>query len=851
MHGGNVEMMARQAGCTPDELLDFSANINPMGPPSGMWADLSRAGEFLPNYPDPDCLGLRESAAQFYGCGPKQVLPGNGSTELLFAAVSALKPRRVVLPAPCYVDYAKAAQSAGIPVEWVALEPDNNFKLAMDHFDGLLRPGDMVIIGRPNNPTGHCPEKAFLESLAAGHPETLFLIDEAFIDLTEQLRLTQDKHPNLLLLRSLTKNFAIPGLRLGLLCAASTWIDKVKATLPPWSVGSLAQAVGRRLFEESAYLAMSRDRIRQEREFLIGHLSGIQGIQVFPGAANFLLMKLSSPQWSGLALQRLLMAHRIAIRVCDDYEGLNGQFVRIAVKTHEDNLRLVAAIQTAFGRKPAVGRKQTPAIMFQGTSSDAGKSVLTAALCRILRQDGVRVAPFKAQNMSLNSFVTADGLEMGRAQVTQAMAAGLPPDVRMNPVLLKPSSETGAQVIVRGRSVAHLDVKDYVAYKETAFSAVRECYGSLASEHDAMVIEGAGSPGEINLKQHDIVNMRMARLAGSPVLLVGDIDRGGVFASFIGTYTVLEPWEKRLLAGFVVNRFRGDMSLLGQAMDMTHRYTGRPTFGIIDYLPGLGLPEEDSVAFKTAAVRQCSGFSAESPDMIDIAILDLPHISNFTDIDALRIEPDVSVRVIRAQTPLGNPDLLILPGSKSVASDLRWLRAGGRAEELMAYYRNGGRILGICGGFQMLGRAILDPDHVESSQGTMEGLGLFACTTTLAREKTLKRTRARHVTSGETVDGYEIHHGVTLPGEEAAWLQSEDGPAGVISGDGRLAGTYLHGLFDADRFRRRLLNDIRKAKGWPAILCIRAYNIDANLDRLADHVRSRMDMAQIYRLMGL
>lgn len=716
-------MMARQAGCTPDELLDFSANINPMGPPPGIWADLSRAGEFLPNYPDPDCPGLREAAALFYGCGPEQVLPGNGSTELLFAAVSALKPRRVVLPAPCYVDYAKAAQSAGIPVEWVALYPDNNFKLAMDHFDGLLRPGDMAIIGRPNNPTGHCPEKAFLAFLAAGHPETLFLIDEAFVDLTDHPRLSQDKHQNLLLLRSLTKNFAIPGLRLGLLCAASTWIDTIKTAMPPWSVGSLAQAVGSRLFEESAYLAVSRDRIRQEREFLVRHLSGIPGIRVFPGTANFLLMKLTSPQWSGWRLSQVLMEHRIAIRVCDDYEGLNGQFVRIAVKTHEDNLRLVAAIQAAFGRKPAVRRKQTPAIMFQGTSSDAGKSVLTAALCRIMRQDGVRVAPFKAQNMSLNSFVTADGFEMGRAQVTQARAAGLPPDVRMNPVLLKPSSQTGAQVIVRGRAVAHLDVKDYVAYKETAFSAVRECYGSLASEYDAMVIEGAGSPGEINLKHHDIVNMRMARLAGSPVLLVGDIDRGGVFASFIGTYTVLEPWEKRLLAGFVVNRFRGDMSLLGSATDMTRRYTGRPTFGIIDYLPDLGLPEEDSVSFKSGAVQSPGRHPGEKPEKpffqssnealraIDIAVLDLPHISNFTDIDALRIEPDVAVRVIGAQTPLGNPDLVILPGSKSVASDLRWLRTGGRAEELMAYYRNGGRIMGICGGFQMLGRAIHDPDH--------------------------------------------------------------------------------------------------------------------------------------------
>lgn len=847
MHGGNIRLMAQKARCQPEDLLDFSANINPLGPPPGIWADLVRDQENLGHYPDPACLELLTAAAGFYNCHADEILAGNGSTELLFAAVSYIRPGRVVLPTPCYIDYATAARYADIPVQWVHLDPDRNFVPDKDQISDVLRSGDMLILGRPNNPTGYCPPVEFCCDLAADFPDVTFLIDEAFIDLTDSDRLPVGQHKNMLILRSLTKNFAIPGLRLGLICGDRHLIGGLKAALPPWTVSSPAQAVGTNLFAENIYLEQSRRHIQQSREYLLSELTKISGLQVFPGTANFLLIKITDPKWSGHKLFNAMLEKQIAIRVCDDYEGLDAQYVRVAVKNLKDNFELINAFKILLEPVQHKTIKKTPAIMLQGTGSNAGKSILTAAFCRILLQDGVRVAPFKAQNMSLNSYVTTDGLEMGRAQVTQAMAARVAPDVRMNPVLLKPNSDTGSQVIVRGRSVGHMRVSDYVAYKEEAFTAVKGCYQSLASEYDAIVIEGAGSPGEINLKHHDIVNMRMARHAESPVLLVGDIDRGGVFASFIGTFAVLEPWERDLLAGFVVNRFRGDASLLGSAMEMTYRYTGRPTFGVIDYLPALGLPEEDSVEFK----------SAESPSKlpgsrdIEIAVIDLPHISNFTDLDALALEPDVSVRIVRSGMRLGKPDLVLLPGSKSVAADLAWLRKESRTGQLIEYYQQGGRIMGICGGFQMLGQAIYDPGHMESGYGDMPGLRLLACSTTLAPEKTLKRTRAEHVESGQIVDGYEIHHGVTQLQDENIWLKTSDTIVGVVSDDGRLTGTYLHGIFDADGFRRWFINDLRAAKGLSSLETGVVYDLNNALDRLADHVRERIDLERIYQLAGI
>jgi adenosylcobyric acid synthase len=540
----------------------------------------------------------------------------------------------------------------------------------------------------------------------------------------------------------------------------------------------------------------------------------------------------------------------VAIRVCANFDGLDNRFFRIAVRTAEENERLVNALEAALGlRRSARKQRKKPALMFQGTSSNAGKSVLTAAMCRILLQDGYRVAPFKSQNMSLNSFVTHNGGEMGRAQVVQAQACRLEPDVRMNPILLKPNTDTGSQVIVCGKPVGNMDVMEYVGYKPVAFDAAKDAYDSLADEFDVIVLEGAGSPGEVNLKHHDIVNMRMAQYAEAPVILVGDIDRGGVFASFVGTMEVLAEWERAQVAGFVVNKFRGKEDLLQDAMEYTLRHTRRPVFGVVPYFHNLGLPEEDSVTFKTGIFPD----SSPSTDFVEIAVIDLPHISNFTDFDAFRLEPDVSLKVIRNARELNNPDAVILPGSKNVIGDLEYLRNNGIAERIGEIITNGKELIGICGGYQMIGSGIADPHHLESNGKTIAGLNFLDVTTILALEKTLTRSTAVHLESGLTVHGYEIHHGQSECCGTEPLVRQENGLVdGAKSSDGRIWGTYLHGIFDADAFRRWFIDRLRMRKGLePRGTVCATYDLEPALDRLAETVRKSIRMQDMYRLMGL
>lgn len=475
----------------------------------------------------------------------------------------------------------------------------------------------------------------------------------------------------------------------------------------------------------------------------------------------------------------------------------------------------------------------------------------------MLLQDGYSPAPFKSQNMSLNSCVTRQGHEMGRAQVTQAQACRLEPDARMNPVLLKPSSDVGSQVIIMGAPVGNMKVREYVAYKPQAFAAAQQAYDSLAAEHDVMVLEGAGSPAEINLKEHDIVNMRMAEYAGATVLLVGDIDRGGVFASFLGTYAFMDPWEQELLAGFVINRFRGDASLLGPALEATTARTGRPFFGVVPFVGDLGLPEEDSVSFKAGTAASKGGGE------LVVALVDLPHISNFTDIDALAGEPDVDLLVARRPEDLEAAiDVVILPGSKNTIQDLAALRTSGLADAVLHLHAKGCAVVGICGGLQMIGERIADPLGLESEDRGAPGLGLLPLETTLAREKTLLRCDARHVESGLAVSGYEIHHGAThkLPGA------AENVSPSMVRGDGEVIGytcssnekggpvwgSYLHGVFDDDAFRRWFLDGLRQRKGLSPIgRVVHTFDLEPALDRLAAVLREHMDWEPVYKLLGL
>lgn len=497
-------------------------------------------------------------------------------------------------------------------------------------------------------------------------------------------------------------------------------------------------------------------------------------------------------------------------------------------------------------------------VMVQGTASNVGKSVLVAALCRVLRQDGYRVAPFKSQNMALNAAVTIDGGEIGRSQAVQAAAAGIEPTVDMNPILLKPEAELRSQVIVRGRVWATLPAREYHQRREVLLDVVHASLDRLRAAYDVVVIEGAGSPAEINLNATEIVNMRIARLADAPVLLVGDIDRGGVFAALLGTLELLDPADRQRVKGLIVNKFRGDIALLQPGLDFIHARTGVPVLGVVPHLPRLALPAEDSVALEEHPARPADD------TLLDIAILKLPRISNFDDFDPLAAEEGVAVRFVESPADLGRPDLLIIPGTKSTIADLQAIRQNGLADAIVALARAGTPLLGICGGYQMLGETIEDEEGVESDERRVAGLGLLPVRTRFSRDKRTERARARVATgrgllagtAGRAVTGYEIHMGQTTgPVDPALEIVERQGqPAGdrdgAVSETGTIVGVYLHGFFDEPGPRGAVLRNLAARKG----VAPRAWGIPPDgdpFDRLADHVRAHLDLAALYRLLGV
>jgi cobyric acid synthase CobQ/L-threonine-O-3-phosphate decarboxylase len=851
-HGGNLRLLSQAAGLTRELLLDFSANINPLGPPDWLRPLISSKVSDLIHYPDPDATELVEALAGQHRIPADQVLVGNGATELLHLLPRALGCSSLLLAVPSYADYEEPARLSGLQIERLQLSAGNGFALDPHALVPFLKPKQLVLLGQPNNPTGRTFDADTMRGVALSHPDSLFIVDESFIGFTDTSQSLQQNRPdNLLILTSLTKLYAIPGLRLGYLIGAAEHIQQLKSYLPNWTVNTLAQAVGTRAVQDSDFQQRSRSLVTRQRESLVALLCSLPGLTIYPGEANFLLLRLDHPRMDARQLADLALQQGIALRVCANFAGLDQRYFRVAVRIEPEQQRLCQVLQDILSpiKVTAVQRK-TPAIMFQGTGSNAGKSILTAALCRILKQDGYDVAPFKAQNMSLNSFVTRQGGEMGRAQVLQAQACRLDPDVRMNPVLLKPNSETGSQVILQGKAIGTTHFKDYAEQRAEIFKTVQRCYDELAAEHQLMVLEGAGSPAEVNLKANDIVNMNMARYAQAPVLLVGDIDRGGVFASFVGTMEVLSEAERAMVAGFVINRFRGDASLLGDALEYTRFHTNKPVLGTVPYLPNLGLPEEDSVSFKKGLLP----VGTKDTQLLDIAVLDLPHISNFTDLDPLGLEPDVGLRIVGTMTELGQPDALILPGSKNTLADLAWLQQTGLSTGILDLAHAGRcEIIGICGGFQLLGQRISDPHAIESGADEQRGLGLLAISTVMAKEKTTLQTRCRHIPSGCELTGYEIHHGITTAEGIEALITGQDGTLlGADSPDGLIWGTYLHGIFDADPFRRWLIDRMRQRKGWQANGIIRScYDLEPALDRLAATVRESLDMRQIYRLLRL
>lgn len=529
-------------------------------------------------------------------------------------------------------------------------------------------------------------------------------------------------------------------------------------------------------------------------------------------------------------------------------------------------------------------------LMIQGTCSHVGKSVIVAALCRIFKQDGIRVAPFKSQNMALNSYVTKEGLEMGRAQVVQAEAAGLDPVVEMNPILLKPSADKVAQVVVMGRPIGNMSAVNYHQYKPFLLETVARALKKLREEYELVIIEGAGSPAEINLTDKDIANMRIAEMADAPVILVGDVDRGGVFAFLVGTLELLSAAERARIRGFLINKFRGDVGLLEPGLAWLEDKTKVPVVGVIPYYRELGLEEEDSVPLENFKGREPLHASLLPNDNVDIAVIYLPHISNFTDFDALSREKGVYVRYVASPEGFGSPDVVIIPGSKSTMSDLGYLKNTGLAELIIQATENAIPVIGICGGYQMLGRKIRDPYHAESDQEEMEGLGLLDVETVFSAEKTTLQVTFQIIggwppllqkmvdlskmmeepgyLSGDrkvSLEGYEIHMGSTRRGPGASPLfkikrkgEERELEDGAVNQNGLVWGTYVHGIFDNDVLRRGLLQLLREKKGLRSEFfsmaqaqCQLSWRQDKEdcYDRWAQIVRQNLRMDLIYGLM--
>ena len=497
------------------------------------------------------------------------------------------------------------------------------------------------------------------------------------------------------------------------------------------------------------------------------------------------------------------------------------------------------------------------AIMVQGTMSNAGKSLLAAGLCRIFHQDGYKVAPFKSQNMALNSFITEEGLEMGRAQVMQAEAAGIKPSVLMNPILLKPTNDVGSQVIVNGEVLGTMSARDYFAYKQNLVPDIMKAYNTLAEEHDIIVIEGAGSPAEINLKDEDSVNMGMAKLAKAPVLLVGDIDRGGVFAQLIGTVMLLEEDEKNMVKGLIINKFRGDKTILDPGVEMLEEKAGIPVVGVAPYLQ-IQVEDEDSLTERFNTHGEVG--------VIDLAVIRVPRISNFTDFNPFESMPGVTIRYVKNPAELGHPDMIFLPGTKNTMEDLLWMRENGLEALILKAAANGTPVFGICGGYQMLGETLSDPDHVEAG-GTIRGMGLIPMDTVFEAQKT--RTRVNgcfgkvdgmlSTLSGTELSGYEIHMGVTTlkdgvhPATEIEDFVQKDGRKADGAQSGNVYGTYVHGVFDKEDVAKAVIRGIGQAKG------IDTDNItgvdfqefkETQYDILAAELRKHLDMDKIYSILN-
>lgn len=857
-HGGDLVSMANIAGVDPSEILDFSSNMNPLGFPDWVRPLINSRISDLIHYPDPNYTQARNSLKKNWNIPKEEIVFGNGASELIQILPNIKKFDLAVIAQPSYSDYEKSIKFAGLKTKEIHLQKGSDFELDYEELIDIFKEDPekktLVLLGHPNNPTGKLLDREKILKISSEYRNSFFVIDESFIDFCPgDVSFRNYRSENLSVLWSLTKILSLPGLRLGVLLTDRKIASEISEILPSWPLNSLSASIIEKFGEDQGFLTKSKVKISEWKIGFQKELNDLGIFRIYDSNTNFILLEILDPKSNISELEYLLLKeYKIGIRNCGNFKGLENNYIRISIKTPDQNEKLIQAFRSVFkaNPKPSKTKRVKPALMLQGTASNVGKSILATAFCRIFTQDGFKVAPFKSQNMALNSFVTYEGAEIGRAQALQAQACKIRADYRMNPILLKPSSEKDSQVILNGKPVEAMDFRDYMKFKLSAFDEVKKSYDSLSEEFDMIVLEGAGGVSEVNLKDKDIVNMRMAEYAKAKVLLVGNIDHGGVFGAFVGALETMSEWERKLVSGFLINRFRGIKSLLEPGIGYLEETTRKNVFGIIPFLNDLRLPEEDSLEFKSGNLSDTSPLG----DRIDIVLIDTPRISNHTDLDSLRIEPDVRVRIAQRKEEIGNPDVLILPGSKNVITDLNYLKESGISEIILNFHKEGKtEIIGICGGYQMLGESVHDPFQIESNIGSAEGLNLIGVKTVLEKEKLLKQTQGTHIPSGKKVSGYEIHHGNTKEVRAKSIFQNNSseslGHQGISE---KVWGTYLHGVFDEDEFRRWFIDKIRLEKGMSPLGKIQAkYELETGIDRLADKVRNSVNMPEIYRIIGL
>ncbi|HOK04795.1 MAG TPA: cobyric acid synthase [Victivallales bacterium] len=822
VHGGNITAAAKELKVKkiPENIIDFSVNINPYGPPDKIKNLISEVEfEDFIEYPNINSEKEEKAIADSHSFHESVIL-GNGTTELFIATLNALKPTKAIFAAPCYSGYQEASISTDIDYEYtICASYNNNFKFDLSNL--IPKESEIVFICNPNNPTGTIILKNDILSFAKEFHKSFIAVDESFIDYldnTENYSLITNTIPkNLIIFKSFTKFFAIPGIRLGAIFANRDIIAKIRKKIPSWNINSLAHRIAPLLYSDAKYICEIRKLNAENRNYMINAFSEA-GIKIFPSQTNFLLGYFEKEDICKNFLREMLK-NGFLIRNCSKINGLDGRFFRVAILDEEKNKKLLETVNAYFKGKKNLKRKtvnkKTKAIMIVGTSSDSGKSLITAALCKIFSEKGVKVAPFKAQNMALNSFVTSNGGEIGRAQAFQAKCANIHPSTDMNPILLKPTGDSHCQVIANGKVYKNLSsAKEYYKINKEVRKIAFKAYDRLSEKFDLIILEGAGSPAEINLIERDFVNMAMAEYANADTYLVADIDRGGVFAQIYGTIKLLPRKWRRLIKGVIINKFRGDESLLVNGLKKIEELSGVKVIGVLPFIKNLLIEEEDSLGLNKFKIKN----NSEDKFKIDIAVIRYPRISNYTDFLIFQKFPCCNVRYIENTDSFGKPDIVFLPGTKNTRADLQWMKENKLFDKILDYKRNNGLIFGICGGYQMLGKEISDKNGFEGKPGITKGFSFLNIKTIIQEKKELKQVEGvvnielPFCKKGVKFNGYEIHMGKSF-GSKMEILKLNKATRKNIacfSDDNTVFGTYIHGLFDNKIIASSLINWIAK-----------------------------------------